>query len=78
MYVAPKIVSGRVVKTRISVGACISVVLTRTAAVPADSAGSKTTKRSSAPSERPIQFRCAVFVLSDQSIASRLSSSRPA
>ena len=37
-----------------------------------------TSKVISAPTERPIQFRCADFVVSDQSIQSRLSSSRRA
>jgi hypothetical protein len=64
MYVAPKTVSGRVVKT----------VIPSAAAVPAAAVGRAKVRR--APSERPIQFRCAVRVVSDQSSVSRLSSSR--
>ncbi len=51
------------------------VVNTRMASPPS------TAKSSSAPSERPIQFRCAVVVVSDQSIfvrSSRFASSRSA
>jgi hypothetical protein len=53
-------VSGRVVKTRISHSSpLVSLVV----------------KDISAPSDRPIQFLCAVFVVSDQSMWSRFSSS---
>jgi len=58
MYVAPKIVSGRVVNTVIAPPGASNVI--------------------SAPSLRPIQFRWAVLVLSDQSNQSRLASSRGA
>src|SRR5690606_21692411 len=50
MYVAPKSVSGRVVKTRM-----------RSSGLPA------TAKSTSAPSDRPIQFRCISLVLSGHS-----------
>ena len=46
--------------------------------LPAYAKWSITRKVISAPSERPIQFRCAVFVVSDQSSRSRLSSRRGA
>jgi hypothetical protein len=64
-YVAPKIVSGRVVKTSIT-GSSTRVSDPETRA-PASARASSTRKRSRAPSERPIQFRCACFVVSDQS-----------
>src|SRR5215813_1137868 len=73
MKVAPKSVSGRVVKTVIERGdeatgddatGLLSPVATGNAI--------------SAPSERPSQFRCAVRVVSDQSIVSRFLSSRSA
>jgi hypothetical protein len=63
MKVAPKRVSGRVVKTSIS----------------ADSPATVTTgKRTRAPSERPIQLRCMILTFSGQSTRSRSSASRSA
>jgi hypothetical protein len=61
-------VSGRVVKTLMTDASLPSSLFP----IPC------TSKRISAPSLRPIQFRCAVFVVSDQSIQSRLFSSRSA
>ena len=63
-YVMPKLVSGRVVKTR--TGA------TAGAAVPS---ASVTAISNSAPSDRPIQLRCMILTRSGQSSASRSSSS---
>ncbi len=67
MNVAPKMVSARVVKTRID--------------SPADAPAPASGNSSSAPSDRPSQLRCAVVVVSDQSIfdlSSRSASSRGA
>jgi hypothetical protein len=78
-YVAPNTVSARVVNTRISIGeATTSPDIPLTVALPANAITSCTVKAISAPSDFPIQFRCAVSVLSDQSSRSRLPSSRPA
>ena len=75
MNVAPKSVSGRVVNTSIrSAGRAPSVP--EASAAPDAPAAPESGKCSRAPSERPIQLRWAVFVVSDQSIQSRLSSSR--
>mmetsp|Transcript_16194 Transcript_16194/g.38514 ORF Transcript_16194/g.38514 Transcript_16194/m.38514 type:complete len:212 (-) Transcript_16194:376-1011(-) len=67
-------VSGRVVKTLITSSA------SALAAAPSASAGGVTPKSTYAPSERPIQFSCAVFVPSGQStpLASRSSARRSA
>ena len=46
------------------------------AAVPGIAVKVSSSNLISAPSLRPIQFRCAVLVVSDQSIESRLSSNR--
>jgi hypothetical protein len=63
MYVAPNSVSGRVVNT-------VSV-----ASGPSTSASLKS---ASAPSERPIQWRCMSSTLADHSSSSRSVSSRSA
>ncbi len=68
MYVAPKMVSGRVVKTLM---VAFSPPESRTTE-------SRILNPTSAPSLRPIQFSCALRVLSDQSIQERLSSRRSA
>jgi hypothetical protein len=73
MYVAPKIVSGRVVKTTRSeyIGPNSEVDV-----APDPELWIPSSNVISAPSLRPIQFRCAVRVVSDQSILSRLFSRR--
>ena len=74
-------VSARVVNTVMSTGVEVTSPLMPpplAVALPANSIRSCTRNDSSAPSDRPIQLRCAVFVLSDQSRPSRLSSRRPA
>ena len=79
-YVAPNTVSGRVVNTRISTGVAETSpdIPALTVALPAYAITSCTGKAISAPSDFPIQFRCAVRVLSDQSSRSRFDSRRPA
>jgi hypothetical protein len=79
-YVAPNTVSGRVVNTRISTGVDTTSpdIPALTVALPANDITSCTRNTISAPSDFPIQLRCAVSVLSDQSSRSRLASSRPA
>jgi len=75
MYVAPKMVSGRVVNTRITgFSASMAAGAWRSSATFARAMGNST----SAPSLRPIQFSCALRVVSDQSIHFRLSRRRPA
>ncbi len=61
---APNSVSGRVVKTETASGSPASCPTMG--------------KRISAPSLRPIQFSCALRVVSDQSMCFRFSSSLPA
>jgi hypothetical protein len=77
--VAPKIVSGRVVNTRTDGGAAATSPVRPAVAVDEPYTVMSTTgKVISAPTDLPIQFRCAVFVLSDQSRWSRFASRRPA
>ncbi len=89
MKLAPNTVSGRVVNTSMAASSAPAAPpCSRAAPGPAAPApdatsarvggGEVTGKRSRAPSERPIQFRWAVLVVSDQSIQSRSSRSRPA
>jgi len=73
MKVAPNRVSGRVVKT----------LMLRGDEATGDEATGRLSRVTtgnaiSAPSDRPIQLRCAVRVVSDQSIVSRFFSSRSA
>ena len=73
MKVAPKMVSGRVVKTRMTgFSAWTRALSWRSSATLGRARG----KWTSAPSLLPIQFSCAFLVVSDQSIQERFSSRR--
>ncbi len=75
MKVAPKSVSGRVVKTRMTGRSAWSFAGSwRSSAILLRASG----KTTSAPSLLPIQFSWAFFVVSDQSIQDRFSSRRSA